>query len=98
MRHELDKDEYPDHYKELGKQLSIIDNVTSISDLIRKLDREIIVSPLAIVGEDEILDETFNNIILINFKLTFTRDPIFFCFINKNFISRLIYIILGWIS
>jgi hypothetical protein len=68
MRHELDKDEYPDHYKELGKQLSIIDNVTSISDLIRKLDREIIVSPLAIVGEDEILDETFNNIIADYFR------------------------------
>ena len=68
MRHELDKDEYPDHYKELGKQLSIIENVTSISDLIRKLDREIIVSPLAIVGEDEILDETFNNIIADYFR------------------------------
>lgn len=68
MRHELDKDEYPDHYKELGKQLSIIENVTSISDLIRKLDREIIVSPLAIVGEDEILDETLNNIIADYFR------------------------------
>jgi len=68
MRHELDKDEYPDHYKELGKQLSIIENVTSISDLIRKLDQEIIVSPLAIIGEDEILDETLNNIIADYFR------------------------------
>ena len=60
MRHELGYDEYPDHYKELGQQLAEIEKIRSISDLIRKLDKEEIVSPLAIKGEDEILDETLD--------------------------------------
>ena len=68
MRHDLDESEYAVHFLELGQQLKLIDNLTSISDLIRKLDREIIVSPLAIVGEDEILDETLNNIIADYFR------------------------------
>jgi len=63
MRHELDKSEYLAHFIELGQQLKLIDSLTSISDLIRKLDKEEIVTPCAIIGEDSILDETLENII-----------------------------------
>jgi len=63
MRHELDESEYLAHFIELGQQLKIIDNLTSISDLVRKLDKEELVTPCAIIGEDNILDETLENII-----------------------------------
>lgn len=63
MRHELDESEYQAHFIELGQQLKLIDSLTSISDLIRKLDKEELVTPCAIIGEDNILDETLENII-----------------------------------
>lgn len=62
-RHDLDESEYIAHFIELGQQLKIIDNLTSISDLVRKLDKEELVTPCAIIGEDNILDETLENII-----------------------------------
>ena len=68
MRHDLDLSEYADHFRRLGQQLSIIDNLTSISDLVRKIDMEKLVTPCAIVGEDEILDETLENIIYEHFN------------------------------
>ena len=68
MRHELDESEYLAHFIELGQQLKIIDNLTSISDLVRKLDKEELVTPCAIIGEDNILDDTLEDIIHGYFK------------------------------
>lgn len=68
MRHELNESEYIAHFIELGQQLKIIDNLTSISDLVRKLDKEELVTPCAIIGEDNILDDTLEDIIHRYFK------------------------------
>lgn len=68
MRHELNESEYLAHFIELGQQLKIIDNLTSISDLVRKLDKEELVTPCAIIGEDNILDDTLEDIIHRYFK------------------------------
>jgi hypothetical protein len=68
MRYDLVPPDYANHFRELGQQLSIIDNLTSISDLVRKIDMEELVTPCAIVDADEILDETLENIIYEHFN------------------------------
>lgn len=68
MRHDLDPAEFASHFKELGQQLSIIDNLTSITDLVRKIDMQELVTPCAIAGEEDILDETLEDIIYEHFN------------------------------
>lgn len=64
MIEDLGTEEWGNHLAELGKQLAIVENVVSMSDLIRKIDSQEIVTPCAVPGEEEILDETLDIIIM----------------------------------
>lgn len=64
MMRDMETEDWSGHMAELGRQLAIVEDVESMSDLIRKIDSQELVTPCAIVGEDEVLDETLNIIIM----------------------------------
>ena len=64
MIEDLEVEHWPAHMAELGTQLGVVEKVNSMSDLVRKIDSQELVTPSTLHGEDEILDETLNIVIM----------------------------------